>query len=250
MTAETSEIQPSEAQPSEAQPSDDWTPHLEELRRRVIAVLVVFFVATLAAFAFSSHIAAFLTAPLAAFHVALYTFAPAEKFMAYLHLSAWTGLICAAPYVCMQAALFLWPGLRREERRCASCALFVAPVLFLLGAALCYRFMAPIVFGFFLSFGEGDGVQALWGLKEYLTLLFDLMLAAGLLLQTPLLLLATFALGIVKPKTVARFRPHIIVLIFLAAALCTPPDVVSQVALGVPLYLLFELTLAVVRVFK
>jgi sec-independent protein translocase protein TatC len=81
-------------------------------------------------------------------------------------------------------------------------------------------------------------------------MLFALMLAAGLLLQTPLLLLFAFALGITTPKTVARFRPHIILLIFLAAAFCTPPDVISQVALGVPLYLLCEITLIVGRVFQ
>jgi sec-independent protein translocase protein TatC len=207
-------------------------------------VLVVFFVATAAAFVFSSHVAAFLTAPLTAFHVELYTFAPAEKFMAYLHLSAWTGLLCTAPYICAQAGFFLWPGMKREERRCVSFALFVVPVLFFLGAALCYQFMAPLVFGFFLSFAEGDGVRSLWGLKEYLTLLFDLMLAAGLLLQTPLVLLGLLLTGIVSPEGVACRRPYIILAIFFLAALLTPPDVVSQVMLGIPLYLLFEGALA------
>ncbi|GHV77932.1 hypothetical protein AGMMS49942_27530 [Spirochaetia bacterium] len=100
-----------------------------------------------------------------------------------------------------------------------------------------------MVLRFFLRFAAGDGIQQLWGFREYLTLLYALMLAAGLLLQTPLLLLFSFVLGITTPKKVARFRPHIIFLIFLAAAICTPPDIISQVALGVPLYLLFELTL-------
>jgi sec-independent protein translocase protein TatC len=78
-------------------------------------------------------------------------------------------------------------------------------------------------------------------------MLYALMLAFGLLLQTPLLLLSVFATGIITPKQVARIRPHIIFLIFLVAAFCTPPDVISQVALGVPLYLLFELTLFIGR---
>jgi sec-independent protein translocase protein TatC len=227
----------------------EWEPHLEELRKRVISVLVVFFVTTLAAFAFSSYIVAFLTAPLAVFQVELYTFAPAEKFMAYLHLSAWTGAVCAIPFFCMQAALFLWPGLRGEERRYTSGALFGVPVLFVLGAALCYRFLAPIVFGFFLSFGAGDGVEGLWSLKEYLALLFDLMLAAGLLLQMPLALLALLMTGVVSPERVAHYRPHIVLLIFLLAAILTPPDVVSQVMMGVPLYLLFEGALGLGRLF-
>jgi sec-independent protein translocase protein TatC len=210
------------------------------MRRRVIAVLVVFVIAVVVAFRFSFHIAAFLTDPLAVFGVKLYTFAPAEKFMAYLHLSVWTGVLAAVPFLCVQTALFLWPGLRGREHVYAVIVLFAVPVLFILGAALCYRFMAPFVFDFFLSFGSSDGIGALWSFREYLSLLFDLMIAAGLLLQMPLFLFVLLALGFVSPESVARCRPHVVLLIFFLAALLTPPDVFTQVALGVPLYLLFE----------
>ncbi|MDR3265275.1 MAG: twin-arginine translocase subunit TatC [Synergistaceae bacterium] len=219
---------------------NEWEEHLEELRKRVVAVLVIFFVSSAAAFVFSSQIAAFLMAPVGRFGVQLYTFAPTEKFMAYLHLSVWTGTLFTAPFFCLQTALFLWPGLRGNEHRCAAAVLFVVPVLLMLGAALCYRFLAPVVFGFLLTFGAGDGIASLWGLREYLGLLFDLMLAAGLLLQMPLALLILLAAGVVSPGRVARCRPHIVLVIFLLAAILTPPDVVSQVMLGVPLYLLFE----------
>jgi sec-independent protein translocase protein TatC len=128
-------------------------------------------------------------------------------------------------------------------------ALLVVPVLFITGSGLAYRFLSPVVMRFFLRFASGDGIQPLWGFREYLAVLYGLMLAAGLLLQTPLLLLCSFALEITTPKEIARFRPHIIFLIFLAAGICTPPDVISQVALGVPLYLLFELTLFIGRFF-
>ena len=100
--------------------------------------------------------------------------------------------------------------------------------------------MAPIVFGFFLSFGAGDGVGALWSLGEYLALLFELMIATGVLLQLPLALLALIAAGVVSADRVARYRPYIILFIFFLAGVLTPPDVVSQVMMGVPLYLLFE----------
>jgi sec-independent protein translocase protein TatC len=98
---------------------------------------------------------------------------------------------------------------------------------------------------FFLSFAGGDGVEPLWGFRQYLSLLSCLMLSSGLLLQMPLVLLVLFALGIVTPRAVARFRAQAVLLIFFAAAVCTPPDVTSQVMLGVPLYLLFEATLLV-----
>jgi sec-independent protein translocase protein TatC len=227
----------------------EWTPHLEELRRRIIAILAVFTIVTLPAFAFSDYLAAFLMTPVADLGVALYTFNPAEKFIAYLHLAVWTGLVVSAPFCLLQIGRFVWPGLKRKERRWTLAALVIVPMLFITGAAAAYRFLSPTVLRFFLSFGSSDGIRPLWGFREYLALLFSMMIAAGLLLQTPLLLLTAFALGIVTPKTVARFRPHIIILIFLAAAFCTPPDVISQVALGVPLYLLFELTLFIGRFF-
>jgi sec-independent protein translocase protein TatC len=228
----------------------DLVPHIAELRRRIVSVLVVFVIFTAAAFAFSSHIASFLLTPLTRFEIELYTFAPAEKFMAYLHLSFWTGMICTLPFFCLQTALFIWPGLRSSEKRYVFLTLLVVPILFLLGAALCYHFLAPIAFNFFLSFAEGDGMIPLWGFRQYLSFLFGLMLAGGLLLQGPLVLLLLMAAGLVSYKSVTRFRPHIILLIFFLAALLTPPDVISQIMLGIPLYLLFEGTLFFGRFFQ
>jgi sec-independent protein translocase protein TatC len=189
-------------------------------------------------------------APVADLGLALFTFNPAEKFLAYLNLAVWTGAIAAAPFCLLQIGLFVWPALRGKERRRTLAALLIVPVLFIAGSGLAYRFLSPVVLRFFLHFAAGDGIQPLWGFREYLSLLYALMLAAGLLLETPLLLLFSFVLGITTPKKVARFRPHIIFLIFLAAGICTPPDVISQVALGVPLYLLFELTLFIGRFFQ
>jgi len=221
-----------------------------ELRRRIIAVLVVFLITTVIAFVFSSQIVSFLLAPLARFDMELYTFAPAEKFMAYLHISFWTGAVCTAPFLFLQIGFFIWPGLRKNEHRYVCTALFIVPVLFILGASLTYFFLAPKVFNFFLNFADGDGMRPLWGFREYLSLLFGLMLAAGLLSQGPLVLLMLMATGVVSYQNVARYRPHIIFLIFLMAALITPPDVISQILLGIPLYLLFEGTLVLGRVFQ
>jgi sec-independent protein translocase protein TatC len=228
----------------------EWAEHLEELRRRIIAVLAVFTVVAAGSFAFSGSIAAFLTGPVSSLGVKLYTFDPAEKFMAYVHLSVWTGALVSAPFCLLQIGLFVWPALRGKERIFTPAALIAVPALFIAGAAAAYYFLSPAVLRFFLGFAASDEIQPLWGFRQYLGLLYALMLAFGLLLQTPLLLLFAFAAGIVTPRQAARARPYIIFLIFLAAALCTPPDVISQVALGVPLYLLFELTLLAGRFFQ
>lgn len=227
-----------------------WEWHLEELRRRVVTVLIVFAAASAAAFACSGKIAEFLTLPLAELAVSLYTFAPAEKFLAYMRVSLCAGAVVAAPFACLQAALFIWPGLRGRERSCAAFSLSAAPALFVAGAATAYRFLAPAVLRFFLSFASGDGVSPLWGVGDYLSLLLSLAVACGLLLQLPLLMLILFAAGIVSPQRASHTRPYIVLFLFTLAALATPPDVVSQVALGVPLWLLFELTLALGRIIR
>ena len=188
-------------------------------------------------------------APATHLGVRLHTFNPAEKFLAYLHLAVWTGAEFSAPFCLFQIGLFVWPVLRGKERRWTLVVLPAVPVLFITGSGLACRFLAPAVLRFFLRFASGDGIQPLWGFREYMAVLYALMLAAGLLLQTPFLLLCSFALGIASPKKAARFRPHIIILIFLVAGICTPPDVISQAALGVPLCLLFELTLFIGRFF-
>jgi sec-independent protein translocase protein TatC len=223
--------------------ASEWEEHLEELRRRIIAVLAVFSAATAAAFIFSGSIAEFLMSPVSNLGVKLYTFAPAEKFTAYLHLSVKAGAVFSLPFSLLQLGAFMWPALIGNERKYVAASLLAIPLLFIFGGAMAYRFLSPVVLKFFLSFGASEAVQALWGFNEYLSMLFSLMIASGLLLQAPLVLLLAFALGIATPKQVSRFRPHIIVVIFLAAGICTPPDVISQIALGVPLYLLFELTL-------
>jgi sec-independent protein translocase protein TatC len=167
-----------------------------------------------------------------------------------MHLAVWTGALISAPLCILQAGLFVWPALRGRARTFTPAALIAVPVLFIAGAAAAYRFLAPVVLRFFLSFGASDDIQPLWGFREYLAMLYALMLAFGFLLQTPLLLLFAFMAGIITPQQVAKVRPHIILLIFFVAAVCTPPDVISQVALGVPLYLLFELTLFAGRFFQ
>lgn len=222
---------------------DEWGRHLDELRKRIIYILVVFTGVVLCIFALSPRIVDFLRAPVAHLDVRLYTFAPAEKFMAHLHLSAWTAAVVTLPFALLQLGLFVWPALKKDEKACSLFALLVVPVLFLGGAALAYLFLSPVVLGFFLAYGSGDGVDALWSLKSYIGLLAGMMVGAGLLLQAPLLLLLAFALGITTPQKIARIRAHAILCIFFLAALCTPPDVLSQAMLGIPLYLLFELTL-------
>jgi sec-independent protein translocase protein TatC len=228
----------------------EWTEHLDELRRRIITVLVIFAIASGVAFWRSEAIVFFLMNPVSRLGLKLYTFAPTEKFLTYLEISIWTGVVIALPFAMLQIGVFIWPGLRDKERAYAAAALSVIPVLFAGGSALAYLYLSPIVMRFFLSFAGNDSVDSLWGLREYLKILFDIMLASGLVFQTPLVMLSLFAAGVTTPQKVSRFRPHIALVIFFIAGVLTPPDVISQLALGIPLYLLFELSLLLGRLIR
>lgn len=228
----------------------EWTEHLEELRGRIIRVLIVLLLFTLLAFTLSERLVAFLRGPVSDLGVKLYAFGPTDKFMAHLHISMLAGIVATIPYLLLQTGLFVWPGLLGSERRYATLTLTIAPLLFFFGAAAAYGFVAPPAMRFFLWFASGDGVEPLWGLKDYLSLLSGLMIAFGLLLQLPLAMLLLFALNIVSPERVAAARAPIVLLLFFLAAVATPPDVGTQLMLGIPLYLVFELTILVGRLFR
>jgi len=227
--------------------SESYADHLEVLRGK-ISVLAFFCVSAVLLFSFAEATAAFLLAPLEGLGVTLYYFRPYEKLLTYMRLAFWGGMVLTAPLVLVQGWLFLRPALRRSEARYLLLGGGIVPVLFAAGSAFAYRVIAPLALRFFLAFGEGDNILPLWGFGEYASFLFSLLLASGLVFQAPLLLLALLLSGIVSLRTITRLRPWIILSIGLLAALLTPPDVVSQVLLGVPLYLLFELTVALARI--
>lgn len=228
--------------------SESWADHLEVLRGKIISVLAFFCISAVLLFSFAEVTAAFLLAPLEGLGVSLYYFRPYEKLLTYMRLAFWGGMVLTAPLALVQGWLFIRPALRRNEAKYLLIGGGIVPVLFAAGAAFAYRVIAPLALRFFLAFGEGDSILPLWGFGEYASFLFSLLLASGLVFQAPLLLLALLLSGAVSLRTITRLRPWIILFIGLAAALLTPPDVVSQILLGVPLYLLFELTLDVARI--
>ncbi len=223
--------------------SGSYIDHLEVLRGKIISVLVFFCLSAALLFFFAETGAGFLLAPLDGLGVSLYYFRPYEKLLTYMRLAFWGGMVLTLPLAFVQTWLFVRPALRGKEGKYLLIGGGIVPVLFAAGAAFAYRIIAPLALRFFLAFGEGDNIQPLWGFGEYASFLFSLLLAAGALFQAPLLLLLLICTGIVSVRTLSRLRPWIILFIGIAAALLTPPDVVSQILLGVPLYLLFELTL-------
>ena len=234
--------------------------HLIELRRRLMWSLFGFLAAFVFCYFFAKEIYAFLTHPLAvAFEgqpgrrmifTALY-----ETFFTYLKVAAFGALCISFPIIATQIYMFVAPGLYRNERRAFLPFLVATPVLFTLGASLVYYGVMPVMIHFFLGF-ETPGspgslpIQLEAKVADYLDLIMTLIFAFGLSFQLPVLLTLLGRVGIVSSDFLKRHRRYAIVFVFVVAAVLTPPDVLSQFSLAIPLLLLYEVSIWSVRLIE
>jgi sec-independent protein translocase protein TatC len=227
--------------------------HLVELRRRLIYSFVAFILAFLVCYHFSQAIFAFLVRPLADAlkdqqNAHMIFTALHEAFFTYLKVAFWAAMFVSFPVVAAQLWMFVAPGLYRNERRAFLPFLAATPVLFFLGATLVYYVIFPLAWQFFLSFqtmqpGEGAlPIEVAPKVDQYLSLSMQLIFAFGLGFELPVLLLLLVRAGIVSAAVLAKQRRYAIVGAFIAAAVLTPPDVLSQFSLAIPLIILYEIS--------
>jgi len=218
------------------------TAHLEELRKRLIYSFLAIGVSFAISYAFIKDIVEILMRPLVQVlpqgSSLVFTAVP-EAFFTYFKAALLTGVFFSSPFILYQIWAFVSPGLYEREKKYVYPYLFVSSSFFLIGALFCYFIVFPVIFRFFLSFASEE-IRPLPAIREYLTFTIKLLLAFGLMFQWPALILFLSRMGVVSAQILSKNRKYAILAIFVAAAILTPPDLVSQLLLAGPLLAMYE----------
>ena len=234
--------------------------HLIELRRRLLYSFVGFIIAFFACYAISGHIYNFLVAPLADLTQGqegrrmIFT-ALHEAFFTRIKVAFFAALCVSFPVVAAQLWSFVAPGLYRNEKRAFMPFLVATPVLFALGAAVVYYLVIPLAWRFFISFEQpgADGILPMElepKVNEYLSLVMRLIFAFGVCFELPVLIILLTRVGMVTTAGLRAKRKYAILIAFVVAAIITPPDVISQILLAVPVIGLYEASILCARVIE
>lgn len=248
---------------SEAEIEDSAAPlveHLIELRQRLIRALIAVAVVFVIAFVFADQIFQILVVPYETAagedqNLKLIFTAPQEYFFAQLKIALFTALFIAFPVIASQIYKFVAPGLYKNERQAFLPFLVATPILFFLGASLVYWVVMPLAMTFFLSMqltgpDVTTSIELLPKVSEYLGLIMTLIFAFGLVFQMPVVISLLARAGLVTEQGLKGKRKYAVVLTFIAAAVLTPPDPVSQIGLAVPTLLLYELSIYATRLIE
>ena len=230
--------------------------HLVELRSRLIKTMIMITLLFFIFYLFADNIYNFLVQPYAnavegeegrrLIFTALH-----ETFFTYIKVALFAALFISLPFLLIQLWIFVAPGLYKNEKNVVVPYLLATPILFILGSALVYYLIMPLAIKFFLSFESigGNGalpIQLEAKVNEYLSLIMRLILAFGLCFQLPVALTLMARVGLVSSEGLKKNRKYVIVGIFAIAAILTPPDPISQIGLGIPILLLYELSIIAV----
>jgi sec-independent protein translocase protein TatC len=223
--------------------------HLIELRDRLLRAIIAVLVLTIALVPWAKEIYALLAQPLLSALPSGATMIATDvtgTFLVPLKVTLMAGFLIALPYVLYQAWAFVAPGLYQHEKRLAVPVIVSSFVFFLVGMAFAYFVVFPVAFGFFVGYTP-PGVQMMTDIDKYLSFVLTMFIAFGLTFETPVVVVVLVRMGVVSLEKLKAARGYVIVGAFVVGAIFTPPDVISQLLLAIPLWLLYEVGLFLAR---
>ena len=238
---------------SDQEERSPFTEHLGELRDRLVRAFIAVGVGFIAAYFFKEQLFDILTAPLVTAMAKsgnaklIFTGLP-EAFFTYLKVALLAGIILATPVLFYEFWMFVSPGLYREEKKYILPIIILSLIFFIAGASFGYFIVFPYGFQFFLGFTT-ETIQAMPSMKEYLSFASKMLLAFGFVFELPLVLTFLSRMGLVTPDFLKKNRKYALLLFFVGAAMITPPDVVTQIMMAMPLILLYEIGILGAKLF-
>ena len=224
--------------------------HINALRTALIHIICAALVLFIPAYAVSSKVIDFIIRTSCPESMRqLSYFSPMEAFMVEMKTALVLSLVVAFPYSLYQLWRFFAPALYAHERRSIKFYVGASTLLFVCGGAFCLFVIVPIVMNFSSSFAT-ENLRPVIGLASFMNTVLWLVFAFGLMFQFPIIVFASVAMGLVEVSTLARKRSYVVVVLLIVSAVLTPPDVVSQLLLATPCYLLFELALLCAKLRK
>jgi len=223
--------------------------HLIELRSRLMRSIIAVVIVVVVLFPFAKDIYAALAQPLLRVLPQGSTMIATDvtgTFLVPLKVTLMAAFLVALPYVLWQAWAFVAPGLYQHEKRLVLPVLVSSCLFFALGMSFAYFFVFPVAFGFFAGYTP-VGVQMMTDIDKYLSFVLTMFIAFGLTFETPVVVVVLVRMRVVSLEKLKAMRPYVIVGAFVIGAIFTPPDVISQCLLAVPLWLLYELGLQLAR---
>ena len=240
----SAQVDAQENSPPEDDGTMSLTAHLEELRSRIIKSLLAVVFGSCVAYLFLDEITAYLTLPVGK----LYYMKPGEAFFTYLKIDIAAGFLIALPIIFYHVWKFFLPALTRDERAVLGVLVPSSVILFFAGLAFSFFLILPVALKFFMGFGEEtENLQSMFSFASYFEFVILFVLPFGFVFELPLVIIVLGKLGILTSEILGKYRRYVIFFSFVIGALVTSPDVITQIAVAIPVMLLYEVGYLVVK---